>query len=113
MGSPMKHPRRLLAALGLTAAALVPLHAANDMIPLAFTPDTMDRTVDPRVDFNAYANGGWLKRTPIPPEVTFDTSLVGQGFSATVGRFGYKISPYLYQRPDATPYYSQEYWDNG
>ncbi len=45
--------------------------------------------------------------------VEFDTSLVGQGFSATVGRFGYKISPYLYQRPDATPYYSQEYWDNG
>jgi S-layer homology domain len=45
--------------------------------------------------------------------VEFDTSLVGQGFSASVGRFGYKISPYLLQRPDATPYYSDEYWDNG
>jgi hypothetical protein len=45
--------------------------------------------------------------------VEFDTSLIGQGFSATAGRYGYKISPYLFQRPDATPYYSNEYWDNG
>lgn len=45
--------------------------------------------------------------------VEFDTSLVGQGFNATLGRFGYKISPYIYQRPDATPYYKDEMWDNG
>jgi len=64
----MKHAYHLLAALGLAVAALAPLHAANEMIPLAFTPDTMDRTVDPRVDFNAYANGGWLKSTEIPSD---------------------------------------------
>jgi len=45
--------------------------------------------------------------------VEFDTALIGQGFSATVGRYGYKISPYLFMRPDVTPYYSDEYWDNG
>jgi putative endopeptidase len=64
----MKHPRLLLVALGIAAAAHVPLPAATEMIPLAFTPDTMDRTVDPRVDFNAYANGGWLKATEIPSD---------------------------------------------
>jgi hypothetical protein len=46
-------------------------------------------------------------------EVNFDTSLLGQGFNASAGRLGYKISPYLFQRPDTTPYYSEEYWDNG
>ena len=64
----MKHPLLLLAALGLTAGALAPLHAANDMIPLAFSPATMDRAADPRADFNAYANGGWLKSTEIPSD---------------------------------------------
>lgn len=44
--------------------------------------------------------------------VEFDTSLIGQGFNAKVGRLGYKISPYLYQRPDTTPYYKNEHWDN-
>src|SRR5262249_40693975 len=28
----------------------------------------MDKSVVPGVDFNAYANGGWLKATPIPPD---------------------------------------------
>ena len=28
----------------------------------------MDKSVKPGVDFFRYANGGWLKRTPIPPE---------------------------------------------
>jgi hypothetical protein len=45
--------------------------------------------------------------------VTFDTSVVGQGFNAEIGRTGYSISPYLYQRPDVTPYYQNERWDNG
>lgn len=45
--------------------------------------------------------------------VNFDTSLVGLGFNAELGRVGYKISPYLFQRPDNTPYYANERWDNG
>lgn len=42
----------------------------------------------------------------------FDTSMMGQGVSAKVGRFGWKTSHYIFQRPDTTPYYSQEGWDN-
>jgi predicted porin/uncharacterized protein YukE len=37
----------------------------------------------------------------------------GRGLSAEVGRFGYKISPYIFQRPDFTTYFSNERWDNG
>jgi putative endopeptidase len=42
--------------------------------PAASVPTTgidlagMDKSVVPGVDFNAYANGGWLKSTPIPPD---------------------------------------------
>lgn len=45
--------------------------------------------------------------------VTFDTSVLGQNFNAEVGRTGYKISPYIFQRPDTTPYYTNDRWDNG
>jgi putative endopeptidase len=31
-------------------------------------PDYMDTTANPGVDFNQYANGGWIARTEIPPE---------------------------------------------
>jgi putative endopeptidase len=34
----------------------------------AFDPKNMDKSVKPGVDFFSYANGGWCKRTPIPPE---------------------------------------------
>ena len=64
----MKHPHLILAVLGLIVAALPPLHAADPMIPLKFTPATMDPAADPRADFNAYANGGWLKSTEIPSD---------------------------------------------
>ena len=64
----MKHPRILLAVLGLLAGAAVPLGAAEDMIKVAFTPEWMDPSADPRTDFNQYANGGWLKQTEIPAD---------------------------------------------
>jgi hypothetical protein len=35
--------------------------------------------------------------------VAFDTSLYGAGLSAEAGRIGYKIAPYIFQRPDNTP----------
>ncbi len=45
---------------------------------------------------------------------TFDTALVGQGFSATVGRFGWKVGKYLYQRTDYTSsYVTDEYRSDG
>ena len=64
----MKHPLRLLPLLGLAAGALVPLRAADEMIPLAFNPTTMDQSVDPRADFSKYAWGGWAARTEIPAD---------------------------------------------
>jgi putative endopeptidase len=64
----MKHPRLLLAVLGLLAGAAVPLGAAEGMLRVAFTPEWMDPSADPRQDFNQYANGGWLKQTEIPAD---------------------------------------------
>ena len=64
----MKKHILLLAALGLMAVVLLPLHAADEMIPLKFNTATMDLAADPRADFNAYANGGWLKSTEIPSD---------------------------------------------
>ena len=45
--------------------------------------------------------------------VKFDTSIAGLAFNAEVGRVGYKISPYLFQRIDNTSYFVNERWDDG
>jgi hypothetical protein len=45
--------------------------------------------------------------------VKFNTSVAGLAFNAEAGRVGYKISPYIYQRPDNTTYYANERWDDG
>src|SRR6185312_3841407 len=34
----------------------------------AFDAKNMDKSVKPGTDFFSYANGGWCKRNPIPPE---------------------------------------------
>ncbi len=55
----------VLLAACTTSAAQTP--AANDSTaPPDFLRSHMDFTVDPGVDFFAYANGGWLARNPIP-----------------------------------------------
>src|SRR5947209_10526429 len=36
--------------------------------PPPLDPKNMDTSVDPSKDFYLYANGGWIKRNPIPPE---------------------------------------------
>ncbi len=69
----MKHPRHLLAALGLMAGALLPLPAAESSVPSkladpGFSIDKMDRTVDPRVDFAKFAAGGWYAKNEIPAD---------------------------------------------
>ena len=69
----MKAHPLLLAALGLMAGALPPLHAIESSVPpkLAdpgFSIDKMDRTVDPRVDFAKFAAGGWYARNEIPAD---------------------------------------------
>ncbi len=45
--------------------------------------------------------------------VSFDTSVYGLGFGVEAGRFGYKVSPWIMQRADVTPYFSNDRWDNG
>lgn len=45
--------------------------------------------------------------------VTFDSSLVGQGFNAKLGRVGYQVGPYIWKRTDFNNYFSNERWDNG
>jgi predicted metalloendopeptidase len=52
--------------LGITAAVAAPLAAAPP--PAGDALAGMDRAVQPGVDFNEYANGGWLKSTEIPPD---------------------------------------------
>lgn len=53
------------------AAASVPAKAHNAQPQygaFGFDDAGMDRTIAPGDDFNAYANGGWIKATPIPAD---------------------------------------------
>lgn len=50
------------AAIGLLSLSLTTLGQSK-----AFDPANLDRTADACVDFYQFANGGWLKRTEIPP----------------------------------------------
>lgn len=45
--------------------------------------------------------------------VKFNSAVAGLGFDAEVGRVGYKINPYVFQRIDNTSYFSNERWDSG
>lgn len=54
--------RSVAAAVGLLSLTLTTLGQVK-----AFDLANLDRTADACVDFYQYANGGWLKRTEIPP----------------------------------------------
>lgn len=45
--------------------------------------------------------------------VSFDTSLVGMNFNASVGRIGVEVSPMLFHRPDHSYYFKNSRWDDG
>lgn len=65
----MKTSRLIPATAALLAAILLPaLHAADQPIPLGFSPALMDRTVSPGADFYLYASGTWQKDTAMPAD---------------------------------------------
>jgi putative endopeptidase len=57
-------------AYGLLALALLTAHSQDALAPEThgIVVANMDRSVKPGDDFYGYANGGWLKRTEIPPD---------------------------------------------
>src|SRR5580658_7546263 len=65
---------RLLArnAAGYALFALAPLAAYAQVAPApenhGIVVANMDRSVKPGDDFYRYANGGWIKRTEVPPD---------------------------------------------
>ena len=44
--------------------------AFSDKKPKYIDPANMDRSVKPGDNFYLYANGGWMKKNPVPPSKT-------------------------------------------
>ena len=76
---PEKSPAKPAAQLATSAKNPPPAVVTNskaakgakpkiDKNPPAFDTKNMDKSVKPGDDFFSFANGGWLKHTPIPPE---------------------------------------------
>jgi putative endopeptidase len=65
----LKHSCALAIILtSLVLSFLSPAHAQQSNYTPALDITSMDRTIDPCVDFFAYSCGGWIKRNPIPPD---------------------------------------------
>jgi putative endopeptidase len=67
----MKSSTMLIAVLLATSAITAPASAAPSVPPWGLHLDYIDKSVRPGDDFNAYANGGWLKTAEIPADRTF------------------------------------------
>ena len=64
----MRPLRFLLAAGACVVAASFPVRGADEIVPLSFSVDLMDRSVDPGVDFAKFAWGTWAAHTEIPAD---------------------------------------------
>src|SRR5438093_3967039 len=63
----------LLSALSLQAQTESPTQPAGSVSPVnqnppPLDPKNIDTSVKPQDDFYLYANGGWIRNNPIPPE---------------------------------------------
>src|ERR1700732_3067839 len=56
-----------LCALSAQAQTSSPAKSSEKNSP-PLDPKNMDTSIKPQDDFYLYANGGWIKRNPIPPE---------------------------------------------
>jgi putative endopeptidase len=54
--------------VALLFAASFPCATKAQPLASGIDPNGMDTSIAPGDDFNAYANGGWIKATPIPPD---------------------------------------------
>jgi len=68
----MRFVSALVLLLGASAPAAEPATAETPLPALPYTPgldpESMDRSVDPCVDFYAFSCGGWQAKNPIPPD---------------------------------------------
>jgi putative endopeptidase len=62
----MRFPFLLLAATVLVGTSSCDTKAKNSSTKKDFLADNLDTTVSPSEDFFQYANGGWIKKNPIP-----------------------------------------------
>src|SRR6476469_9867058 len=63
-----KPPEHAVPPIPQTSPADTTVSAPIDKNAPPLDPKNMDTAVKPAEDFYLYANGGWIKRNPIPPE---------------------------------------------